>query len=350
MAAAHSRLGTITFTRLRLLLRDKDKFACWGGPLDLKAFKALCSGLAADAKAESGALIADATFVGELFKKFDANGDGAVDFDELKLLFGALCDAPLDVKCQFMFDVLDTDGSYYLERDEVKRWVKVAYNVTGAVLELITSKMEDLRVASMEVVGTAALGQLEIKPGSLSAAAASSSKRVKRTEDSAGEGGGGGGGGGPAGTTASDTSSCSRRVHHSEVADEIFKRMDSNGDGKVSFAEFLAFILVEGTAADDAASSSSSSSSSSASAAAKEEKRSESEQHPFQDLLRFTKCFIDRRALVVDSRAAGRMIAHALRQKGQQQKALATPAHKKVARCSTCTRPTGSPNCHCKNP
>jgi hypothetical protein len=211
-----------------------------------------------------------------------------------------------------MFDCLDSDGSCFLEEKEVIQWVKAAYMNTGALLDLITSELEALSLGkySREVLGAAALGQYELQSGSHAAVATNSTKRTKMKD------------------STSEYSS-SRRLDHVELAKEIFERMDLDGDGRVSFIEFYTFIMTEsdGDQSIDA----------------------------FQELLKFTRCFIERRTLVVDKAAAARMIAHALsgeeslkRGKGSSSAAsLATPAEKKVKRCQMCTKPAGSPSCRC---
>ena len=232
VAAGH--LGNLSLAKVRKILREKNSFttAVGGDGLDLPKFTALMQSVAA--ASDSSSCLNNPAFVLKLFHKFDANQDGEVSFDEMQLLLASMASDDLDVKLHFMFDCLDADSSYYLEENEVVRFVKCACTDSAVLMDTVLESMPALGIhpANRELLRTASGGCLEVHMAAACGLGPSGRelpahleglyqpKPPKRAKKEA---------------EVPIASAARRLVGCNELARATFRLMDTDGDGRVSF-------------------------------------------------------------------------------------------------------------------
>jgi len=86
-------------------------------------------------------------FAENVFKLFDANHDGKIDFSELAVALGIFSRGSREEKLKWMFSLYDINGDGYIKRDEMKiiltALVRLKNNEHGGVKRSVAEIVED---------------------------------------------------------------------------------------------------------------------------------------------------------------------------------------------------------------
>lgn len=88
--------------------------------------------------------LGDATAFAEyIFRRFDVNGDGWIDFKEIITALSVCRKGSLDEKLTRAFCMYDLDNNGFISRDEMQKIVKAIYKMVGVVDESMSEKRVD---------------------------------------------------------------------------------------------------------------------------------------------------------------------------------------------------------------
>jgi len=73
--------------------------------------------------------VADEEFAGAIFDSFDNDGNGSIDIDEYMALMGVTFGGTVEDKLEASFNMFDKDGDGELDRDEIEQMVLMATRV-----------------------------------------------------------------------------------------------------------------------------------------------------------------------------------------------------------------------------
>ncbi|KAI3384619.1 hypothetical protein SNEBB_000099 [Seison nebaliae] len=99
---------------------------CPTGKLDKKSFALTYKKLYPKGKPEK--------FCDHLFRTFDADGDGTIDFKEFLIATGLSSHGDIDAKLNWTFQMYDMDHSGTIERRELARIIQAIYDLNGTII------------------------------------------------------------------------------------------------------------------------------------------------------------------------------------------------------------------------
>lgn len=70
-------------------------------------------------------------FSNAVFKAFDSDGNGYVDFGEFLIAFWVTSSGSLKEKLNWLFDIYDIDGGQYISISELHKMLKLLYSLKG---------------------------------------------------------------------------------------------------------------------------------------------------------------------------------------------------------------------------
>ncbi|XP_029943397.1 guanylyl cyclase-activating protein 2-like isoform X1 [Salarias fasciatus] len=114
------------------------KFAseCPSGNLHLHEFKRIFGVTSSSSEEESA-------YMDNVFRSFDANKDGKIDFMEYVAAVHLVLRGKLEDKLRWSFKVFDRDGNGCLDRQEVKHILKIIYKIKRHTDPGLTVNVED---------------------------------------------------------------------------------------------------------------------------------------------------------------------------------------------------------------